>query len=172
MKLDAYDVKILAALQRDGRMTKLKLAKDINLSPSPCWERLRRLEKAGLIRGYHAEVDIDRLLPTFMALVEVMLKSHRPEDFDRFETRVKATPEIVECYAIGGGFDYLLRIVTVDIQSYQRLVEDLLDASIGIDRYYTYAVTESVKPFAGYPLQRLLAQGGIAKDKSDERDER
>lgn len=156
MKLDAYDVKILAALQRDGRMTKLKLAREINLSPSPCWERLRRLEAAGMIRGYHAEVDIDQLGPSFMAVVEVMLKSHRTDDFKRFEQTIDVTPEIVECYAIGGGFDYLLRVVAADIQQYQRLIDRLLDADIGIDRYYTYAVTDIVKPFSGYPLLRLL----------------
>ena len=96
-KLDAFDIKILAALQRNGRMTKLKLAEEINLSPSPCWERLRRLEEAGIIRGYHAEIDIDQLTRSTVVFVEVTLQSHQAHDFRRFEDTIKEIPEIVEC---------------------------------------------------------------------------
>jgi Lrp/AsnC family transcriptional regulator of ectoine degradation len=159
MKLDAYDIKILAALQRDGRMTKLNLAKEIHLSPSPCWERLRRVEAHGLIQGYHAEIDIDRLTRISTVLVEVTLKSHHVQDFERFEIAVRAVPEIVECYATGGGFDYLLKVIATDIDHYQRLIDGLLSAHIGIERYFTYIVTKTVKRFTGYPVQQLLEPG-------------
>lgn len=157
MKLDDYDLKILLTLQREGRMTKLRLAEAINLSPSACWERLLRLEQTGLIRGYQALIDLDQLVKTITVLVEVTLKRHQTHDFARFEAVIRGEPEIIECYATGGGLDYYLRIVTLDIESYQRLIDRLLEANIGIDRYFTYIVTKTVKPYNGHPLRHLLA---------------
>lgn len=155
-KLDAYDVRILAALQRDGRITKLKLAEQIGLSPSPCWERMRRLEQNGLIRGYHADVDLERLLHTATILVEVTLCSHQARDFERFETAIAEVPEIVECYSTGGGIDYLLKVVALDIDHYQRIIDALLLAEVGIDRYFTYIVTKQIKRDQESPLVPLL----------------
>src|SRR5699024_2131288 len=129
---------ILLALQGDGRMTKLKLAETIGLSPSPCWARLKRLEQAGMIRGYRAVIDVDRLLLTATVLVSVSLSSHYEQDFERFEAAIRDRPEIVECYATGGGVDYILRVVVVDIDHYQRLIDEMLGAGIGIERYFTY----------------------------------
>lgn len=156
MTLDDFDLKILAALQREGRMTKVKLAEEIGLSPSPCWERLRRLEKNGFIRGYHAQVDLDRLLHTSTVLVEVTLGSHSERDFDRFELAVQNIAEIVDCYATGGGVDYLMKLIVLDIEHYQRIVDHLLATDIGIERYFTYIVTREVKRADGPPLRRLL----------------
>lgn len=156
IKLDELDVKILAALQRDGRMTKLKLAETINRSPTPCWERLHRLERAGIIAGYHARVNLEALGSTTTVLVEITLKSHRHADFQRFEDAVRAEPDIVECYATGGGIDYVARVVARDIDAYQRLMDRLLMDEIGIDRYFSYIVTKSVKEAGPLPLERLL----------------
>jgi len=155
-RLDAYDIKILATLQRHGRITKLKLAEEINLSPSPCWERMRRLEQHGFIRGYHANVDIEAVLKVTTVLVEVTLASHHAEDFERFERTVMAYPEIVECYSTGGGIDYLLKVVTLDIDCYQQFIDNLLWAQIGIDRYFTYIVTKHVKRDREAPLVHLM----------------
>ncbi|MDX1605876.1 MAG: Lrp/AsnC family transcriptional regulator [Candidatus Competibacterales bacterium] len=157
MKLDDYDLKILQLLQRNGRMTKLRLAEAISLSPSACWERLLRLEQAGIIRSYHADIDLDRLLRTVVVWVELTLKRHQAHDFARFEATVRELPAILECYAIGGGVDYLLKIVARDIDDYQALIDDLLQADVGIDRYFTYIVTKQVKRPTGYPLRELLA---------------
>lgn len=156
MTLDDFDLKILIALQRAGRMTKLRLAEEIGLSPSPCWERLRRLEQGGFIQGYHARVDLDRLLHTSTVLVEVTLGSHHERDFERFEVAVRAEPEIVECYATGGGVDYLLKVVVIDIEHYQKLIDHLLSSELGIERYFTYIVTKEVKRSDGPPIRRLL----------------
>jgi Lrp/AsnC family transcriptional regulator of ectoine degradation len=155
-KLDSYDLRILEALQRDGRMTKVKLAEAAHLSPSPAWERLRRLEEARVIAGYHARIDPRKLGPVTMAMVEVALREHRAADFERFEKAVQDIPEIVECQAIGGGIDYLLKVVVPDVDSYQRLIDGLLEAGLGIERYYTYIVTKTVKAGAELPLRRLL----------------
>jgi len=160
IKLDAYDVKILATLQRSGRITKIKLAEEIGLSPSPCWERMRRLEAQGLIHGYHADINIDKLLHTSTILVEVTLRSHHADDFARFEQAIMDVPEIVECYSTGGGIDYLLKIVALDIDHYQRIIDNLLLAEIGIDRYFTYIVTKPVKRDGTLPLVELLRDAG------------
>ena len=160
MKLDELDIKILAALQREGRMTKLKLAETINLSPTPCWERLRRLEQAGVISGYHARLNLEKLARATMVLVEVTLKRHQHADFQRFEAAIRDVPEIVECYATGGGLDYVLKIVARDVDAYQRLIDRLLIDDVGIDRYFTYIVTKPVKKSGALPLDRLMNGAG------------
>ena len=152
-RLDAIDIKILATLQKEGRITKLALAERVNLSPTPCWERLKRLQNAGFIAGYRAEIALAKLGSATTVLVEVTLKQHRIEDFEVFERAVRQVPEIVECLATGGGIDYLLKIVTPDIDAYQRLIDELLTASIGIDRYFTYVVTRTVKSAAQAPVE-------------------
>ena len=144
-RLDGVDLKILTTLQAQGRITKAALAEAAGLSPTPCWERLKRLEKAGLIKGYRAELDLDKLGRPATILVEVILKQHRYDDFQRFETAIQKVEEVVECYATGGGIDYLLKVIAPSIDAYQRLIDRLLLAEIGIDRYFTYIVTRAVK---------------------------
>jgi len=156
LKLDKIDLKILAALQRDGRITKLNLANEVNLSSAACWERLRRLEEAGVISGYSASIDAGKLGRFATVLVEIMLKSHRQADFQRFEAMVQREPGIVACDAVGGGVDYLLRVVARDIDAYQRLIDHLLAEELGIDRYFTYVVTKTIKA-TGFPLELLEA---------------
>jgi Lrp/AsnC family transcriptional regulator of ectoine degradation len=156
MKLDPIDLRILDAVQRDGRITKLALAAKVGLSPTPCWTRLRRLEKAGLIAGYHARLNLRSVAPIAVVMMEVTLGAHRQADFDRFERAVRSVPEVVACWALGGGVDYLLKILTRDIDAYQRLVDSLLEQEIGIARYFTYIVTRAVKEDDALPLAELL----------------
>ncbi|MEZ5668913.1 MAG: Lrp/AsnC family transcriptional regulator [Alphaproteobacteria bacterium] len=144
-RLDPTDVRILAAVQKEGRLSKTALAARVNLSPSPCWTRLRRLEQSGLIRAYRAEIALERIARFASILVEVTLKQHRYEDFQRFETAIAGEEAVVECYAIGGGIDYLLKVIVPDIDAYQALIDGLLQRRIGIDRYFTYVVTRTVK---------------------------
>ena len=158
-RLDAIDLRILATLQAEGRITKAALAAAVNLSPTPCWERLKRLEQSGLIRGYHAEIDLEKLGTAATVLVEIVLKQHRYEDFQRFETAIRSVDEIVECYATGGGIDYLVKVIAPDIDGYQRLIDRLLLAEIGIDRYFTYIVTRTVKASFQPPVA-LFARAG------------
>lgn len=156
MKLDAIDLRILSAIQADGRITKLALAEKAGLSPTPCWMRLRKLEKSGIIAGYHARVDVRRIAPVASVMMEVTLTNHRQADFDRFERAVSACPEITACWSVGGGVDYILKIMASDIDAYQRLVDGLLDRELGIDRYFTYIVTKTVKEETVLPLEALL----------------
>lgn len=161
-RLDAIDIRILATLQRRGRISKTALAEAVHLSPTPCWERLRRLQGAGLIKGYHALVDLDRLGSVTTVLVEITLKQHRYEDFQRFETAVQGIDEIVDCYATGGGLDYVIRVVAPDIDAYQRLIDRLLLAEIGIDRYHTYVVTRAVKTVTQPSVELITRLAGSA----------
>lgn len=155
-KLDAIDLKILDAIQRDGRITKLALAEQVGLSPTPCWMRLRKLEKAGIVSGYHARIAMRVVAPVATVLMEVTLASHRQADFDRFERVVRDIPEIVACWSVGGGVDYVLKVMARDIDAYQRLVDSLLEREIGIDRYFTYIVIKTVKDDVALPVADLL----------------
>ena len=156
MKLDAIDLRILAAVQADGRITKLALAEKAGLSPTPCWMRLRKLESSGIISGYHARIAVRRIAPLASVMMEVTLASHRQADFDRFERVISATPEITACWSVGGGVDYILKIMTSDIDAYQRLVDGLLGQELGIDRYFTYIVTKTIKEEIELPLDAIL----------------
>lgn len=162
---DPIDLKILAVLQHEGRLTKATLAERVGLSPTPCWERLKRLEKAGYIRGYRADVAIEKLAPLTIVMVEITLKQHRYEDFERFERQARRIDEVVECHATGGGIDYLLKIVASDVDAFQRLIDSLLMADIGIDRYFSYVVTRVVKdaPQASVNLAAAAMAGASAR---------
>jgi Lrp/AsnC family transcriptional regulator of ectoine degradation len=145
MKLDRYDLKILEILSRDGRITKSKLAEAINLSVSPCWERVRRLERAGIIEGYSARINPDALVKRTPVWVQVELKQHNAESFARFEALVHERPEVTECVAVGGGVDYLMKVEADSVDAYQRLIDEWLTSDAGIERYFTYIVTKTVK---------------------------
>jgi len=153
MKLDRYDLKILEILARDGRITKSKLADAINLSVSPCWERVKRLEKAGVIQGYSARIDTQVLVPRNAVWMQLELKKHDAASFACFEALVMETTEVTECIAVGGGVDYLVKFEVLSIDSYQRLIDRWLVSDVGIERYFTYIVTKLVKksePDIGY----------------------
>lgn len=117
MKLDARDIAILRVLARDGRITKARLAERVGLSASPCWERLRKLEQAGLIEGYGARINLKKLGPNVTVFVVAELADHTPASFRAFEDSVQRHDEITACWALGGGFDYLLQIVTTEIDA-------------------------------------------------------
>ncbi|MDM7932733.1 Lrp/AsnC family transcriptional regulator [Tabrizicola sp.] len=154
--LDPADVRILCALQQHGQLSKSRLAELVGLSATPCWSRLARLKKAGLIRGYHADIVLARIVGLTKVVVTVSLKSHRKFDFDRFERHVLQCPEVTDCVSTGGGMDYVLTVVTTSLSSFQAVMEGMLIAELGIDRYMTYIVTREIK--AAQPdLGRLVA---------------
>lgn len=155
--LDSRDIAILRILSREGRISKSDLARRVNLSPTPCWQRLKRLEDAGFIRGYRAEIELKALGPSVTAFVTAELESHRVHDFRAFEAEMLRRDEITGCWALGGGFDYLLQVVTRDVDAYQRLIDDILRSDIGLKRYFTYIVTNTVKDAA--PAFALIADG-------------
>lgn len=155
IRLDDTDIRILGALQKHGPLSKSKLAVAVNLSPTPCWTRLQRLKKAGLIRGYHADVALDAIVDVSQVIVTVSLDSHRKSDFEAFEARIAALSEITHCVATGGGMDYVMTVVTPNLEAFQNLMEMLLAEELGIGRYMTYIVTRVIKS-AQPDLERLL----------------
>ena len=155
LKLDDRDIKILSILSREGRIAKTELAKRVALSATPCWERLQRLERAGIIAGYRAEIVLKQIVPHVVLFVMAELDNHRVETFQAFEKAVARYDEIIGCWALGGGYDYLLHVVSRDIDTYQRLIDDLLAHKAGLARYFTYVVTKPVKS-GSLPVDALL----------------
>ncbi|MWJ27008.1 winged helix-turn-helix transcriptional regulator [Halomonas sp. ZH2S] len=143
--IDAADIRILCAVQQHGQLSKIKLSELVNLSPTPCWVRFNRLKAAGLIRGYHADIALDKIAAVTTVIVTVSLKEHRKSDFDRFENHIGQVDGIVECIATGGGMDYVLKVVAPSLPAFQHVMEELLSAELGIDRYMTYIATREIK---------------------------
>ncbi|WP_409523942.1 Lrp/AsnC family transcriptional regulator [Nitrincola sp. MINF-07-Sa-05] len=156
--LDQFDIKILAHLQREGRCSNVDLAAAIGLSESPCLLRTKRLQEIGIIRGYHAEVALEKLGSHVIVFSEVTISNHRPNDFRKFETVAGKYPEIVECYNVSGGYDYLLKIVAPDITCFQALMEQLLEDDIGIVKFSSRIVLRQPFDQRGYPLS-VIATG-------------
>ncbi|CUH99765.1 Lrp/AsnC family transcriptional regulator [Leisingera aquaemixtae] len=157
--LDATDIRILSAVQKHGQLSKTKLAEIVNLSPTPCWARLAKLKAAGFIRGYHADIALDRVCDFTQVIVTVSLTHHRKSDFDRFEGHIRKLDAVTECIATGGGMDYVLKVFTPSLAAFQELMETLLAVELGIDRYMTYIVTRHVKS-AQPNLSGLTARPG------------
>jgi Lrp/AsnC family transcriptional regulator, regulator of ectoine-degradation genes len=155
--LDAADIRILAAIQKHGQLSKTKLAEIVNLSPTPCWARLDRLKAAGFVRGYHADIALERIVDFTQVVVTVALRQHRKSDFEKFEAYIRERDEITDCIATGGGMDYVMKVVVPGLPAFQSLMDTLLADELGIDRYMTYISTRQVK--SGQPnLMKLVAR--------------
>ncbi|WP_136254451.1 Lrp/AsnC family transcriptional regulator [Onishia niordana] len=145
LAIDAADIRILRALQQHGQLSKTKLSELVNLSPTPCWIRFTRLKEAGLIRGYHADISLNKIANATKVMVTVSLEGHRRANFERFEAYIAQVDEIVECIATGGGMDYVLKVVTPSLSAFQQVMDRLLGAELGIERYMTYIATREIK---------------------------
>lgn len=145
LALDDIDIRILSAVQKHGRLSKSKLAEIVNLTPTPCWARLKRLTDAGLILGYHADVALEKICNTTKVIVSLSLSKHRKSDFERFESYVCDKSEVLSCIATGGGTDYVMTVMTQDLASFQTWMTELLEADLEVDRYMTYIVTREIK---------------------------
>lgn len=130
--MDIKDYQIIRALQENGRLSNQELAERVNLSPSPCLRRVRLLEERGVIRGYAALVDQKAYGLPITVFVRIRLDQHNETVVRGFEARVEAADEILDCYLMTGGADYLLRVVTTDLDDYERFVRQTLHAIPGI----------------------------------------
>jgi Lrp/AsnC family transcriptional regulator of ectoine degradation len=157
--LDAIDIRILSALQQHGKVSKSKLAERVNLSPTPCWVRLDKLKKTGLITGYRADIDLVRIVDLTKVLVAISLKNHSKADFNRFESYIQKVDAIIECDATGGGSDYVIKIIANNLSGFQGVIEQLLNAEIGIVRYFIYIVTRQIKSVA-HDISLLINPSG------------
>ncbi len=154
-RLDAIDLKILAILQAKGRITNAALAARVNLSPSPCLARTKRLQEAGIIAGYGARLDLTRLGETLIVSTEVTLEDHRAENFRIFENGIAGFAHVTECHLISGGYDYLLKFTCRGVQDYQDTISRILDAGLGIEKYFSYVVIKSPIPERPAPIGRI-----------------
>ncbi|WP_409523906.1 Lrp/AsnC family transcriptional regulator [Nitrincola sp. MINF-07-Sa-05] len=158
IKLDRIDIRILGHLQRNGRISNVDLADAVGLSPSPCLTRVKRLEKAGYISGYGAQLQLDKLSSVQLVLTQLTLANHRAEDFSRFESYIRKLDEVQECHLVSGGFDYQLTFLTRNVVHYQSIMEDLLDQRLGIDKYFSYIVIKSPVIKKYYPIENLFIE--------------
>jgi len=143
--LDKLDLKIIAALHRSGRITKLQLSEEVGLSATPCWERIKKLEKSGFINSYHADVDLNKLLGVSYYRVEIKIINFSVTSTKNFEKIIIGMPEIVECDAVMGNIDYVLKVVARNVEEYQQVIDKILTISqLEID-YLTYPVSRLVK---------------------------
>jgi len=150
--IDRFDLKILVHLQREGRCSNVDLANHVGLSPSPCLLRTKRMQEVGLIRSYGADIALERLGEHVVVFSEVTISSHTPHDFRKFEEAVGNYQEIVECYNVSGGYDYLLKIVAPGIGYFQALMDKMLEEEIGIERFASRIVLRQPLNRREYPL--------------------
>jgi len=151
-RLDAIDRRILRALQLDGRMSNLALARMVGLTPTPCQERVRRLERDGVITGYAARLDPVRLDLGLTVFVQVTLDRTTTDVFGSFANSIQSFASITECHMVAGGFDYLLKIRCRDMADYRRILGEELGSIDGIAQTHTYAVMEEIKTESALPV--------------------
>jgi Lrp/AsnC family transcriptional regulator, leucine-responsive regulatory protein len=143
--IDQADRRILAELQQNGRISIVELAEAVNLSKSPCLTRLRRLEKAGYIRGYYAQLDPKKLAHGYLVYVQVKLIDTTRASLEEFNRAAREVPQIQSCHMVSGGYDYLLKVRTRDMDTYRALLGDVISALPKVGQTSTYPVMEQVK---------------------------
>jgi DNA-binding Lrp family transcriptional regulator len=149
--LDRIDRKILVHLQAEGRLSNERLSALVALSPSACLARVRRLEREGVIQGYHARLDPFRVDIGLVLFAEVTLKAHGAEELALFDETIGTIPEIVEASHVSGPYDYLLKVVIPDLERWAR-VGERLTAEAAAERIVTHVLLHKAKVFVGYPI--------------------
>lgn len=152
-QLDSYDLKILALLQEDGRLTSNDLAERVNLSASQCARRRQRLEEDGYIRGYRAALDRDRLGFGIVNIISVTIATHNRDNAQHFATLIRRLPEVQEAHALTGEMDYFLKVVTPDLKALSTFVNDVLLPHESVQHVKTAIVLETLKETTALPLR-------------------
>ena len=150
--LDSIDRRLLAELQAEGRVTNVDLARRVGLTAPPCLRRVRALEEAGVIKGYHADLDASSLGFTITVFAMVSLKSQAEEDLRAFENHIKALPEVRECHMLNGEIDFILKIVSKDLQSFQEFLTSKLTPAPNVASVKTSLTIRTAKSEPGVPL--------------------
>ena len=150
--LDSIDKKILAVLQAEGRVTNVDLARRVDLTAPPCLRRVRALEEDGVIRGYHADLDPSKLGFAITVFAMVSLRSQAEEDLRAFEAHIKALPEVRECHMLNGEIDFILKIVSKDLQSFQEFLTSKLTPAPNVASVKTSLTIRTAKQEPGVPL--------------------
>jgi Lrp/AsnC family leucine-responsive transcriptional regulator len=156
--LDRVDRRLLDELQTDGRLPVAELARRVHLSPTPCLERIKRLEREGFIQGYNARLDPKRLGFVVIAFVEVSIDRTTPDVLERFRLGVLDLVEVMECHMVAGGFDYLLKVRAQSMDSFRRFLGERLFATPGLQHTHTYIALEELKSTYELPIKPGPAQ--------------
>ncbi|HEY9539570.1 MAG TPA: Lrp/AsnC ligand binding domain-containing protein [Kiloniellaceae bacterium] len=143
--LDRIDLRILQEIQNNGRITVAELSRRVHLTKTPCAERLRRLETTGVISGYYAKLDPHILDAAHVAMVQVQMKGTTSDELEAFNAAVARVPEIQSCHMIAGGYDYLLKVRTSNIEAYRQVLGAVISRLPGVLQTHTYVVMETVK---------------------------
>ena len=152
-ELDAIDIKILRELQRDGRMTNVELADRVGISAPPCLRRVRGLEEDGVIRGYHADLDPSKLGFAITVFAMVSLKSQAESALREFEEHMRQLPEVREVHMLNGEIDFILKIVSRDLQSFQEFLTSKLTPAPNVDSVKTSLTIRTAKHEPGVPIE-------------------
>jgi DNA-binding Lrp family transcriptional regulator len=153
IKLDPIDRKILAELQADGRMTNVELSRRVGISAPPCLRRVRALEEMGLIRGYHADIDMRELDFEVMVFAMVGLSGQAEADLSAFEQRVRGWPMVRECHMLNGEIDFILKCVSPDLSTFQRFLTEELTAAPNVASVKTSLVIRCAKDLPAIPFE-------------------
>jgi DNA-binding Lrp family transcriptional regulator len=151
--LDSIDRRLLAELQSEGRVTNVDLARRVGLTAPPCLRRVRSLEEAGVIRGYHADLDASKLGFAITVFAMVSLKSQAEEDLRAFENHIRTLPEVRECHMLNGEIDFILKIVSKDLQSFQEFLTSKLTPAPNVASVKTSLTIRTAKSEPGVPLE-------------------
>jgi Lrp/AsnC family leucine-responsive transcriptional regulator len=152
-ELDAGDLRILGALQMEGRLTNQELADKVGMSTSPCWRRVKRLEESGVIKGYQAALDRRSLGLGVLAFIRVRIDSHSEAEARRFEKDVLKLDEVVACYSIAGDADFLLQVVARDLDAYAEFAMTVVRRLPRIKEMQSTFVLKEIKPMQGLPIR-------------------
>ncbi|AHF83643.1 AsnC family transcriptional regulator [Rhizobium leguminosarum bv. trifolii WSM1689] len=157
MEFEPGDIRILKALQGDGRLTNQELAERVGMSTSPCWRRVKKLEEAGVIRGYQAVVDRRAVGLGVLAFVRVQIDTHSHDEAERFEREVGELEAVIACYSIAGEADFLLQVVAADLDSYAEFAMTVIRRLPGIKEMHTMFVLKDIKASTILPVQASAA---------------
>lgn len=155
MTLSLTDMKILEILQDDARVTNQVLAEKINISASPCWRKVRKLEEDKVIQGYRAVLDRKKIGLGVMVFIRVVIDSHSEAEARKFEEEVTALEDVVACYSIGGDADFLLQVVASDLDSYADFAMSVVRRLPGIKEMQSMFVLKEIKPLVSYPIKKI-----------------
>ena len=155
--LDRFSLALLAELQRDARQTVQQLADAVGLSPTPCWKRIKDMEAAGVITGYTALVDREKVGLNLAVVVEANISQHSEDLVRRFEAAVAASPQIVRCLATTGQSDYILTVLVADIKHYEQFLHDTIFQLPGVTHVRSSIVLKEVKAVVSLPVGPALA---------------
>jgi DNA-binding Lrp family transcriptional regulator len=143
--LDRIDYLILDTLQANGRQSITRTAETVHISLSACWQRVKRLEKSGIIQRYTAEIALEKLQVVQIVMAHIALSKHNRKAYELFERSVLEIPEVVECYELTGQFDFHLKFIVTSMERYKAILENIISHQSGVEKYFTYVVTRVAK---------------------------